>query len=223
MDRERHNERKRQVYRKRRALELCVACGIPAEKGHAHCTIHRLQQANFSREYQAQRCANRRALGICRECENPVEEGYARCPQHRLQRNLELVEKRRVAMKEGKCRTCLRQPPLKGSRLCLRCYLREVSVTHFGTGIYRDDLLKMFESQDGLCALSGRFLTLGVNAELDHIIPPSRGGSRGIKNTQWVLFYANRLKSDMTEDELFLLIEDVHRTMKARKEAKNPA
>ena len=69
-------------------------------------------------------------------------------------------------------------------------------------------------AQDEKCALSGCCLTLGVNAELDHINPSSRGGESELDNVQWVLCVVNRMKYHMTETEFFTLVERLYLTMK---------
>jgi 5-methylcytosine-specific restriction endonuclease McrA len=79
-----------------------------------------------------------------------------------------------------------------------------------------EQLKDKFDQQKGRCALSGFPMTLGVNAELDHIIPVAKGGSRDISNTQWVLRVVNRMKRDLPESEFFTLIEALYKHMRHR-------
>ena len=57
-------------------------------------------------------------------------------------------------------------------------------------------------------------MTLGKNAELDHITPSSREGSDDPANTQWVLCVVNRMKDHMLESEFFGIVESLYLTMK---------
>jgi len=59
---------------------------------------------------------------------------------------------------------------------------------------------------------------MGVDAELDHIIPSSRGGSDEPSNTQWVLCVVNRMKDHMLQPEFFGLVEKLYFTMKGVQE-----
>jgi 5-methylcytosine-specific restriction endonuclease McrA len=63
-------------------------------------------------------------------------------------------------------------------------------------------------SQGGLCALSGRKLDIRT-AELDHIIPRSRGGSDNLENLRLVCPEANSAKGSLTDRELILLCQDI--------------
>lgn len=56
----------------------------------------------------------------------------------------------------------------------------------------------LFEQQQRICPLTGRALTLD-NAQLDHIVPFSRGGPGTIDNLRWVHEDANQAKSNMSD------------------------
>ena len=73
-----------------------------------------------------------------------------------------------------------------------------------------------FEEQGGKCAISGIQMTMGKDAELDHIIPAFRGGQNALENIQWVLKVCNRMKDSMLEEEFFELIEKIYNSMKER-------
>jgi hypothetical protein len=161
--------------------------------------------------------AKQRSLGLCLECVNPAAKGSSRCPGCLSRRKLKREESLRIAIEDGKCVRCYKRSPLPGNRMCRDCYLRDVSIRHFGTASLRGTLLDKFEAQDGRCALSGCVLTMGENADLDHIMPVSRGGNRGIENTQWVLAAVNKFKNNMTEEELFPLVVSLYWTMKRRR------
>ncbi len=74
-------------------------------------------------------------------------------------------------------------------------------------GVSAFDLWKLWKSQRGRCALSGR--KLDRSAEIDHKIPKVRGGKDDLANLQWTTVEANRAKRDLTDDEFFALCSDV--------------
>lgn len=160
--------------------------------------------------------AKQKAAGLCLECINPVAGGRSRCDACLKRRNDKRVEQKAAAVAGGVCIYCFKHPAIIGHSHCRMCYCRRVSYSHFGTTTQWKSLLTLWDTQGGLCALSGAAMTLGVDAELDHIIPTSRGGSEGVENTQWVLMVCNRMKDNLTEGELFGLVERIYHTMKAK-------
>ena len=68
---------------------------------------------------------------------------------------------------------------------------------------YWKNLDELFENQKGKCAYSGREMQLGQDAELDHIIPKTRGGKTELNNLQWTIKVVNRLKKNSLEHEFF--------------------
>jgi 5-methylcytosine-specific restriction endonuclease McrA len=73
-------------------------------------------------------------------------------------------------------------------------------------GVSPFDLWKLWKSQQGKCALSGR--KLDRSAEIDHKLPKVRGGKDTIANLQWVTREANRAKRDLTDVEFLRLCRD---------------
>lgn len=61
------------------------------------------------------------------------------------------------------------------------------------------ELMQLIEKQNYKCALSGIDLSPQV-AELDHIVPRSKGGSDHISNLQWVHRRINRMKGSMSNE-----------------------
>jgi hypothetical protein len=62
----------------------------------------------------------------------------------------------------------------------------------------------------------------GPNASLDHIIPMSKGGSVEIDNLQWIVWWANNMKSDHITDqfvEYCRIIVEFHDAKKGKKAA----
>ena len=69
-------------------------------------------------------------------------------------------------------------------------------------------ILQLIESQEYLCALSGRRLT-PETASIDHIVPMSRGGDHDISNLWVVDHHVNSAKGTMTVEEFVSLCRDV--------------
>lgn len=78
----------------------------------------------------------------------------------------------------------------------------------FNSAITAADLEALWSRQDGLCALTGRPLD-HAKADIDHIVPVSRGGGHELGNLRWVTRKANRAKGNMTDREFFELCHDV--------------
>lgn len=64
----------------------------------------------------------------------------------------------------------------------------------------RKEILEVLESQNYSCALSGVQLTPDC-AQLDHIIPESKGGSHCKDNLQVLHKTVNAMKSAMTQED----------------------
>lgn len=72
----------------------------------------------------------------------------------------------------------------------------------------RAQLRALWDAQGGRCGLTGIPLAL-EEAELDHIIPASKGGSHTIDNLRWVHRVTNRAKWDRTDEEFFAWLDQV--------------
>lgn len=90
--------------------------------------------------------------------------------------------------------------------------LKAVAKRHTGNAKNAVKLKGIFDSQGGRCAYSGRPIRIGGDAELDHIVPESKGGTGELSNLQWVCKAANEMKRSMLESEFFALIRDIVRT-----------
>lgn len=68
-----------------------------------------------------------------------------------------------------------------------------------------DELRELWEDQNGKCALTGRVLK--KDAEIDHILPISKGGDNSMSNSRWVCREANQAKHAMTDEDFFILVK----------------
>lgn len=104
-------------------------------------------------------------------------------------------------MESGTCHRCDR-PVLEGTELCQWHWLQGRNNV---TDATPEDLLALFELQEGRCAYTKIELVMGANASIDHIVPRSRGGADLIDNVQWVDRQVNNAKNNMTHDEFIAM------------------
>ena len=71
-------------------------------------------------------------------------------------------------------------------------------------------LQKLFDDAGGICPYSGRKLTLGVDAEIDHREPRSKGGSDFIENLQWVHKVVNQMKYNYSEEDFLAVVAEIY-------------
>lgn len=77
-----------------------------------------------------------------------------------------------------------------------------------GWPITDDDLRSLWERQGGLCGLTGQPMDI-AEADVDHIIPRSRGGSDELSNLRWTTRAANQAKGDLLDEEFLALCAQV--------------
>ncbi len=71
------------------------------------------------------------------------------------------------------------------------------------------EILKaIWDKQRGLCGLTGKPLDFAT-AQLDHIVPRSRGGGNEPSNLRWTCKRANEMKRDLLDSELLELCNQV--------------
>lgn len=80
--------------------------------------------------------------------------------------------------------------------------------SYYGVKLDPVELEGMWNRQEGKCGLSGRQMDVAT-AELDHIVPVSRGGSLEISNLRWACPVANQAKHNLMDEEFGALCADV--------------
>ncbi len=92
--------------------------------------------------------------------------------------------------------------------------------TNYG-GISQASIREMLERQNFRCALTGKPLT-PETAEVDHILPVSRGGTHTIDNLQILHKSINRSKSTLDNEEFISMCREAlaWREKKRKKRAK---
>lgn len=78
-------------------------------------------------------------------------------------------------------------------------------------------LSRAWYNQRGRCAYTGK--RLDRNAQVDHKIPVSRGGTNDASNLHWVTLDANHVKGSMTHDEFISYCSNVADYIESNKHA----
>ena len=123
--------------------------------------------------------------------------------------NLKYREQQRALMKRWYIKNA---ESIKAKRQSRFFFIRAGSVScrcGTGTAKYLTGILsRLWYKQRGRCALTGRRLTR-TNAQVDHIIPASKGGDNSESNLRWLVAECNYAKSDLTNEEFITLCREV--------------
>ena len=146
--------------------------------------------------------AEQKAKGLCIECSNPTTG--LRCNICN-KRRAEYRKRKKIEWKENcLCNQCGKET-IKGKNQCEKHYLMQVAIDRLGTSKFWKDLKQLIEKQNYKCFLTGDDISFESDIDLDHIIPITRGGKNKLSNVRWVTRQANRLKNNLTDDELKVL------------------
>lgn len=198
----------------------CLTCKkvfTPNRFWHGYCSVPCRDRAKErtarSREPKVERKSTKESpFGsfVCPVCQDSFvatrsDQKYCshRCCRLRLQMNW-----RNENRKKGLCYSCI-NPPLKGSvSYCEKHWFMQAAWRSGlrGKGSWKK-LKKILEDQDYICPYTGRKLTPGINASVDHKSPRSisRESVSSIENLEWVDTEINRAKRTLTKEEFISL------------------
>ena len=201
---ERKAKRQRISHKDRIKNGLCRYCCKPWSGSGQVCDSckPRLQKAS------ARVRAKRKSNGVCISCPNPARPGKDNCQAcaaKTAKRYRLLTQSRKDS---NICTLCGLVPPIPNSQQhrCTTCYLKHIVKSRKMPVTTVPPLLTLFESQDGKCVYTNRPITIGIDAELDHIIPRSKGGPNTVENFQWLWSPVNRMKNNLSESEFWEII-----------------
>lgn len=154
-------------------------------------------------------------IGKCRDCENSYQRDFyakggevtrKRKRDHMAKLWAEKPEAMRLVSREFHHRNKERiNAQRRGHHVTRLFWTRALKFR----GITAADLAKLWKTQRGLCALTGR--RLDRTAQVDHKFPLARGGTDELTNLQWTTAEANRSKRDLTDAEFLALCQDAVR------------
>lgn len=193
--------------RSRAESNKCNNCANERLPGRAFC-------ADCRDRYRAKQTARAEALkakGLCTVCgQRPHVSNRTLCRQCLEYRRDKKRDETKHRKTKGLCVTCGRTPHLPDCSRCETCFFKALSNQHVGNVCHAAALRDLFTAQNGRCAYSGVTLTLGVNAELDHIQPISQGGSHDLSNAQFVHSVVNQMKWSYTEQDFLSFVKAIY-------------
>lgn len=199
---EKSRQRSSNRYYKMKLQKKCKNCKCKVEKG-IYC-----QECKRERNL---RWHDKKEKGLCVVCGKIEASNGLKCHNCYDQYVNNVNAKREQRLLNGCCAFCDKKRV--NNRLCLEHFLKFTSKSHFKTSKRHQDLLNLFNEQNGKCPYSGRELTLGIDASLDHIVPKCREGLNDIENLQWVYGPINFMKQDMLHEEFLNMIFEIHKNL----------
>jgi hypothetical protein len=208
------NRKKAVRHRAKLRAEGKCACGRELEDPHNH-TVCEECRAKLRHQHVV-RLARRIPGKICR-CGKAIDrEDRLQCADCRKAGNRLALAKYKghldamlTAPVGGQlCRRCFKNLVMQERIECEGCWWKAKANSHFQDFGVVPLLQELWENQKRGCALTGLVIA-PPNMELDHIVPLSRGGGKGVDNVQWVLPIANLMKMNLMQEEFIALCRAV--------------
>lgn len=191
---------------------LCRRCGKAVEgirSGKVLCAL--CKEVNALQ--QKKRMAARKAKGCCTVCGGDAKTGKTKC-QICIDNNRQSQLRRKFEFQAlGLCWGCGKTAPIEGNNWCRVCILKSASKGNLKSISRWQDLADLYDAQGGVCPYLGMPITIGIDAQLDHIVARSKGGANELSNLQWVSTWANRMKHDDSHEEFIAKLEKALPTM----------
>lgn len=185
--------------------QSCNRCGLPTDGKYKNCAECRRKL----REAEDRLRQSRRERGECIVCGGgDVQPPHTKCNSCLEEQRAKAKLKTQKNIADKKCIHCS-TPAIDGHRLCEVCYLKQRATRHFKDVSRWQELKEVYNQQQGICPYTGERLVIGVNAELDHLVPREKGGSNEKSNLQWVLKQINVMKWHYYENEFLQIVKKV--------------
>lgn len=180
------------------AQGLCYMCGIVPHKENsrscAPCDKMAAERVTTKRKKSIKN-------GLCGHCHKKPLFNKQLCLECRNKINTYLEQHREKAKKENMCSTLCGSVRVGNSCFCEKhyfsCTRRRYKIENTGS----EDCLKvLFEKQNERCVFCNDKLILGINTELDHLLPKSKcpEKARDINNLAWTCIDCNQGKQNLT-------------------------
>ena len=188
----------------RKQKSLCIFCGKPAVDKILFCeTCRSAHNERFKKIAQY-----RKEHNLCHDCGKGIDRPeFTRCSKCAERQHKSFAKMVTSRHENGLCRC---GNPATIGKVCNDCWFKREAGWNTRSKHRWHDIKQLLEKQGYRCAYSGKHLTPGVNASLDHIIPVAKGGSNDITNLQWVDKHINtRMKFGMSHQEFMSLIHQI--------------
>jgi 5-methylcytosine-specific restriction endonuclease McrA len=190
-------DRSAERYLKIKSKQICKLCS--SEVGNSNgIYCNKCKQSKKIIWYE------RKDRGICVTCNKRLATKTLRCDECYNRGVKNVQSKKTERLSAGLCAYC--DENRITTSLCKKHYLQFTSKNHLGSSKRYNELLEIFDNQNGICPYTGLQIILGVDSSIDHLIPKSRGGTSDLSNLQWVHIQANFMKQDMLESEFIKFI-----------------
>lgn len=185
---------------------MCIYCSDPIHDNLVTCKRCNLRNKIVESEIRHRR----KSEGLCIKCgTHKTENGHVKCEKCLSAQAKWWHAKNKKNLERNCCIDC-GDRPLNNHRFCEKCYLKKVATKRLGDSKRWSELKVLYESQGAICPYSGDCLFLGVNADLDHVVPVAKGGSNCVSNLQWVMSMINTMKWTNSEQEFLRLIKNIY-------------
>jgi hypothetical protein len=163
--------------------------------------MYKLHKTNRNYSYTKKHKDKLYRLGLCIDCGQKQDNLGKYCNHCKEIRSLREKQRRKEYREKGLCVKC-KTPRLEYSNTyCEKHWFQSVASGRTGTAKNGELIKELFIKQNGKCAYTGKELKPGLNADLDHKLPVTKGGSSEISNLQWVDSRVNGMKFNYTHDE----------------------
>ncbi len=194
-------------YQLRKSRGTCVSCGNRAATGRVQCVPCGKRYLEKCKQRQAKLIAE----GVCIRCLKLRDRPHGRlCAECLKFRRDDHKQRREKLIASGCCCRCGVVLENNNNVRCIACYLKMMGACSAGGARFWKDLKDLYEKQNGRCPYTGRQLTLGLDTELDHVVPKSQGGTCSINNVQWVYAPINQMKRDHLHDRFLELVSEIY-------------
>jgi len=174
--------------------------------------VHRslLMGKNNKMTYSLARYKKLKSEGRCVSCSGDLLKNHPFVECERCRQKHRDYEKDRS--EQNRCHSCGKKAITgNGRKFCEVCWFKRKAQHHTGSLKNWRELKRLLEKQDSKCAYTGRTLTIGINASLDHKQSKHNGGTGDTSNLQWVDLEINIFKNIMSHNEFLLTIQEIFR------------
>lgn len=176
-------------------MKNCLDCEKLIES-KTRCIECAKKQNTRAKKYRDKQILNKK----CLYCKISLIDNFKKCLQCRINEQNRSKKIRRQARIINNCGACLKDKAIIG-KLCEICWYKRKAGDHLKNPQQWSLLKQLIESQNFTCAYTGIIIKPGINASLDHKIPPRKDGTFTIDNVQWTDITINYVKRNLTHQE----------------------